>query len=60
MIVSCEQVISLSALEQQGLVRCRHWSTDPDPPPPPINGVKTFADLILKPLDEELKSWPHW
>ncbi|KAI5055214.1 hypothetical protein GOP47_0030359 [Adiantum capillus-veneris] len=53
------QASNFGSLEQHGLARCRVWSIDLDPPPPPINGIKTFADLILKPTEDDMKIWPH-
>lgn len=53
------QFSNLGSLEQHGLARNWLWSIDPNPPPPPVNGIKTFVDLILKPSEEDLKVWPH-
>ena len=51
------------SLEQHGFARNRMWSIDTNPPPPPsvsVTGIsKPYADLILKPSDDELKIWPH-
>ena len=51
------------SLEQHGFARNRMWSIDINPPPPPsvsVTGIsKPYADLILKPSDDELKIWPH-
>ncbi|KAK8959180.1 hypothetical protein KSP40_PGU008129 [Platanthera guangdongensis] len=49
------------SLEQHGFTRNKMWSIDCDPPalhPNDSNG-KACLDLLLKPLDAELKSWPH-
>jgi glucose-6-phosphate 1-epimerase len=47
-------------LEKHGFARNRLWSIDDNPPPLPVNtAIKTFADLILKPSEEDLKIWPH-
>lgn len=47
-------------LEKHGFARNRLWFIDDNPPPPPVNtAIKTFADLILKPSEEDLKIWPH-
>ncbi|OAY75974.1 putative glucose-6-phosphate 1-epimerase [Ananas comosus] len=47
-------------LEQHGFARNRFWSVDNNPPPLPANtSIKTFADLILKPSEEDFKIWPH-
>eukprot|EP00249_Psilotum_nudum_P015665 c25457_g1_i1 orf=847-1770(-) len=53
------QFSSVGSLEQHDFARNRVWRLDPSPPPLPINGNKAFADLILKPGDEDLKIWPH-
>lgn len=53
------QVSNLSSLEQYNLSRCGHWSLDPHPPPPPINGCQTFADLYLKLSDVKIKTQLH-
>jgi glucose-6-phosphate 1-epimerase len=47
-------------LEKHGFARNRLWVIDDNPPPLPVNtAIKTFADLILKPSEEDLKIWPH-
>ena len=47
-------------LEKHGFARNRLWVIDDNPPPLPVNtSIKTFADLILKPSEEDLKIWPH-
>ncbi|CAN6236158.1 unnamed protein product [Urochloa humidicola] len=47
-------------LEKHGFARNRFWAIDDNPPPLPVNtAIKTFADLILKPSEEDLKIWPH-
>ncbi|TKW06368.1 hypothetical protein SEVIR_7G237900v4 [Setaria viridis] len=47
-------------LEKHGFARNRFWAIDDNPPPFPVNtAIKTFADLILKPSEEDLKVWPH-
>ncbi|KAG8043066.1 hypothetical protein GUJ93_ZPchr0305g33730 [Zizania palustris] len=47
-------------LEKHGFARNRLWAIDDNPPPFPIStAVKSFADLILKPSEEDLKIWPH-
>lgn len=47
-------------LEQHGFARNRVWSFDPDPPPFATATLdKAFVDLILRPSEEDLKSWPH-
>lgn len=45
--------------EQDGFARNRLWSLDSDPSPlAPINN-QSSVDLILKPADEDLKTWPR-
>jgi glucose-6-phosphate 1-epimerase len=47
-------------IEKHGFARNRLWLIDDNPPPLPVNtAIKTFADLILKPSEEDLKIWPH-
>ncbi|KQJ84423.1 putative glucose-6-phosphate 1-epimerase [Brachypodium distachyon] len=47
-------------LEKHGFARNRLWLIDDNPPPLPVNtSIKTFADLILKLSEEDLKIWPH-
>ncbi|XP_072993677.1 putative glucose-6-phosphate 1-epimerase [Typha latifolia] len=47
-------------LEQHGFARNRNWSIDDNPPPfPASTSTKTFVDLILKPSEEDFKTWPH-
>ncbi|KAG0482453.1 hypothetical protein HPP92_010537 [Vanilla planifolia] len=47
-------------LEQHGFARNRFWSIDPDPPPfPTANLNKAYVDLILRPSEEDNKTWPH-
>ncbi|RLM64691.1 putative glucose-6-phosphate 1-epimerase isoform X1 [Panicum miliaceum] len=47
-------------LEKHGFARNRLWVIDDNPPPLPVNtAIKTFADLILKLSEEDLKIWPH-
>ncbi|CAI9279081.1 unnamed protein product [Lactuca saligna] len=49
------------SLEQHGFARNKIWVVDEDPPPLPTNDSngKSFVDLLLKPSEEDLKSWPH-
>ncbi|XP_020220689.1 putative glucose-6-phosphate 1-epimerase [Cajanus cajan] len=50
----------LGTLDQHGFARNRFWNIDDDPPPFPTNTLsKAFVDLILKPSEEDMKSWPH-
>ncbi|XP_066343756.1 putative glucose-6-phosphate 1-epimerase [Miscanthus floridulus] len=47
-------------LEKHGFARNRFWAIDDNPPPFPVNtAIKAFADLILKPSEEDTKIWPH-
>ncbi|KAL0910064.1 hypothetical protein M5K25_020994 [Dendrobium thyrsiflorum] len=49
------------SLEQHGFARNKVWSVDDDPPtlhPNDSNG-KVFVDLLLKPMEDDLKFWPH-
>lgn len=47
-------------LEQHGFARNRFWSIDPDPPPFPTATLdKAFVDLILRPSEEDTKTWPN-
>ncbi|KAL2340301.1 hypothetical protein Fmac_008241 [Flemingia macrophylla] len=50
----------LGTLDQHGFARNRTWTIEDDPPPFPTNTLsKAFVDLILKPSEEDMKSWPH-
>ncbi|KAF9616234.1 hypothetical protein IFM89_029010 [Coptis chinensis] len=54
------QFSNLGSLEQHGFARNRFWSIDTDPPPfSTTSSNKAFVDLILKPSEEDMKSWPH-
>ncbi|KAK1608720.1 hypothetical protein QYE76_032393 [Lolium multiflorum] len=47
-------------LEQHGFARNRLWTIDDNPPPLPVNpAIKAFVDIILKPTEDDLKTWPH-
>ncbi|KAI3932628.1 hypothetical protein MKW98_012599 [Papaver atlanticum] len=47
-------------LEQHGFARNKIWSIESDPPPfPTVNSNKAFVDLILKPTEDDIKTWPH-
>ncbi|XP_020595018.1 putative glucose-6-phosphate 1-epimerase, partial [Phalaenopsis equestris] len=47
-------------LEQHGFARNRFWSIDPDSPPFPTATLdKAFVDLILRPSEEDTKTWPN-
>ncbi|CAL1376984.1 unnamed protein product [Linum trigynum] len=48
------------SLEQHGFARNTVWTIDKDPPPfPTVSSNKAFIDLILKPSEDDPKSWPH-
>ncbi|KAI3498232.1 hypothetical protein L1887_34002 [Cichorium endivia] len=49
------------SLEQHGFARNKMWVVDEDPPslPSKDSNGKSFVDLLLKPSEEDLKSWPH-
>lgn len=54
------QFSSTGNLEKHGFARNRFWSVDNDPPPLPSNSsTKSFVDLILKPTQDDIKTWPH-
>ncbi|KAI3866678.1 hypothetical protein MKX03_030564 [Papaver bracteatum] len=52
---------SCGLLEKNGFARNKTWTIDNNPPPLPTNDStgKAFVDLLLKPSEEDLKSWPH-
>ncbi|XP_028556747.1 putative glucose-6-phosphate 1-epimerase isoform X2 [Dendrobium catenatum] len=49
------------SLEQHGFARNKVWSIDDDPPTLHSNDSngKVFVDLLLKPMEDDLKCWPH-
>ncbi|CAL1399944.1 unnamed protein product [Linum trigynum] len=48
------------SLEQHGFARNTVWTIDKDPPPfPTVSSNKAFIDLMLKPSEDDPKSWPH-
>ncbi|KAJ6334610.1 hypothetical protein OIU76_007946 [Salix suchowensis] len=49
------------SLEQHGFARSKIWTVDDNPPPlhPNDSHGKSFIDLLLKPSEEDLKSWPY-
>ncbi|XP_047316911.1 putative glucose-6-phosphate 1-epimerase [Impatiens glandulifera] len=54
------QFSNLGPLEAHGFARNKIWVEDPDPQPFPTSSTnKAFIDLILKPSDEDVKTWPH-
>ncbi|XP_070666498.1 putative glucose-6-phosphate 1-epimerase isoform X2 [Malus domestica] len=54
------QFSNLGPLDAHGFARNRFWSIDSDPSPFPTNSPnKVFIDLILKPTEEDMKTWPH-
>ncbi|CAN1190794.1 Putative glucose-6-phosphate 1-epimerase [Linum perenne] len=47
-------------LQQHGFARNTVWTIDKDPPPfATVSSNKAFVDLILKPSEDDPKSWPH-
>ncbi|KAH6556955.1 hypothetical protein KP509_1Z146200 [Ceratopteris richardii] len=52
-------VRNLGSLEQQSLVRCHNWTIDPNPPPPPTNGIKAYLDLLSRPTAADMNIWAH-
>eukprot|EP00253_Pinus_taeda_P035827 PITA_35827 len=52
---------SSGSLEQHGFARNKFWNIDNNPPPFRSNcyNNKAVVDLILKPAEEDFKSWPH-
>eukprot|EP00250_Pteridium_aquilinum_P013690 c21506_g1_i1 orf=371-1285(-) len=53
------QFSNLGSLEPHGIARNRFWIIDPNPPLPPVNGIKAYVDLILKLSEDDVKPWPH-
>ncbi|KAJ3676880.1 hypothetical protein LUZ60_002604 [Juncus effusus] len=55
------QFSNFGGLPAHGFARNRIWSVDSDPQFAPANASEgsNFVDLILKPSEEDLKSWPH-
>ena len=54
------QFSNLGSLDAHGFARNRVWSIDTDPSPFPTNSPnKVSVDLILKPTEEDMKTWPH-
>ncbi|XP_068332415.1 putative glucose-6-phosphate 1-epimerase isoform X1 [Pyrus communis] len=54
------QFSNLGPLDAHGFARNRFWSIDSDPSPFPTNSPnKVSVDLILKPTEEDMKTWPH-
>ncbi|GAA0144859.1 hypothetical protein Leryth_021395 [Lithospermum erythrorhizon] len=53
------QFANFGSLEQHGFSRNTMWALDSSPSPlPPANSQST-VDLILKPTEEDQKTWPH-
>ncbi|CAN1121426.1 Putative glucose-6-phosphate 1-epimerase [Linum perenne] len=58
--ISFPQFGTHGSLEQHGFARNTVWTIDKDPPPfPTASCHKAFVDLILKPSEDDPKSWPH-
>ncbi|ONI27352.1 hypothetical protein PRUPE_1G081500 [Prunus persica] len=54
------QFSNLGSLDAHGFARNRFWSIDSDPSPFPTNtSNKVAVDLILRPNEEDMKTWPH-
>lgn len=54
------QFSNIGPLEAHGFARNRVWAIDTDPPPFPSNTTnRVFVDLLLKPTEDDLRSWPH-
>ncbi|CAA0832905.1 Galactose mutarotase-like superfamily protein [Striga hermonthica] len=50
----------LGNVESYGIARKRLWAIDLSPPPfPSTSANKNFVDLILKPTEEDMRTWPH-
>ncbi|KAH7420320.1 hypothetical protein KP509_13G001900 [Ceratopteris richardii] len=58
-LICFPQFSDLGHLEPNGFARNRLWTIDSSPPPPPVNGMNTYVDLILNPSNQDLKIWPH-
>ncbi|KAH0906682.1 hypothetical protein HID58_038509, partial [Brassica napus] len=51
---------NLGTLESHGFARNRIWEVDASPPPlPTYSSPNAFVDLILRPTEDDLKTWPH-
>lgn len=54
------QFSNFGALESHGFARNRIWEVDASPPPLPSNSSSNaFVDLILRPTEDDLKTWPY-
>ena len=54
------QFSNLGTLESHGFARNRIWEVDASPPPlPTYSSPNAFVDLILRPTEDDLKTWPH-
>lgn len=50
------------SLEQHGFVRNKSWRIEENPPPLHLKDHslgKSFADLLFRPAEEDMKSWPN-
>ncbi|KAL0461712.1 UNVERIFIED_CONTAM: putative glucose-6-phosphate 1-epimerase [Sesamum latifolium] len=52
------QFSNFGSLEQHGFARSRLWSLDGFPSPLPSVNNQSTVDLILKSIEEDLKTWP--
>lgn len=50
---------NLGSLEQHGFARNRVWSLDSNPSPLPSVDNQSSVDLILKSIEEDVKTWPR-
>ncbi|KAF4373280.1 hypothetical protein CsatB_021418 [Cannabis sativa] len=50
---------TMGSLEQHGFARNRLWSLDNDPSPLAAVNTQSSVDLILRPSEEDSKTWPR-
>ncbi|KAM7276092.1 hypothetical protein ACFE04_017958 [Oxalis oulophora] len=57
----CFPLFGSGSLDQLGFVKNKMWTIDNNPPSlhSKESHGKTFIDLLLKPTQEDLRSWPH-